>query len=72
VELLVKGKANPLVLVPKWHKSEFNELSYWIPFVAKLLKYDSGSEFYELSYWIQVSSQVLKYPTGYYNVQSGF
>ncbi len=42
MELLVKGKADPLVLAPKWHLaseggSEFYELSYSIRFVAKCL-----------------------------------
>ncbi len=67
---LAKGKADPLVLMPKWclaweDRSEFYELSYWIWVCSKVLKYGSGSEFYELSYWIRFCTKVLKYPSGY-------
>jgi hypothetical protein len=69
VDLLVKWKADLLVLVSKWRLaweggSEFYELSYWIRVCSKVLKYNSGSEFYELSYWIWFCSRVFKYPTG--------
>jgi hypothetical protein len=69
VDLLVKGKAAPLVLTPKWclaweGRSEFYELSYWIWFCSKVLKYPNRFEFYELSYWNWSWNKVLKYPTG--------
>jgi hypothetical protein len=40
VEPLVKGKADPVVLLPKWNlaregRSEFYELSYWIWFSSR-------------------------------------
>jgi hypothetical protein len=69
VDLFVKGKADLLVLAPKWclaweGRSEFYELSYWIWFCSKVLKYPNRSEFYGLSYWSWSWNKVLKYPIG--------
>jgi hypothetical protein len=47
VDLLLKRKADLLVLAPKWclvweGRSEFYELSYWIRVYNKVLKYPTG------------------------------